>query len=78
MSGGWVVVSIGVERAADSPPGAGGGARADGPASVSELALQADSGGVRVALMKRSLSSAEGGRLDITPKRDAIQTCITT
>jgi hypothetical protein len=53
-----------------------GGARTDGPASVSELALQADSGGVRVVLMKRNLGSAKRGRLDISPKWVDIQTCL--
>jgi hypothetical protein len=32
-----VVVGVGYECAADSPPGAGGGARTDWPRSVSEL-----------------------------------------
>ena len=31
-----------------------------------------------MALMKGNLSSAEGGRSDITPKWVDIQTCITT
>jgi len=31
-----------------------------------------------MALMKRNLSSAEGGRSDITPKWVDIQTCIIT
>ena len=31
-----------------------------------------------MALMKRNPSSAEGGRLDNTPKWDVIQTCIIT
>jgi hypothetical protein len=76
MSEFLIVVSVGGERAADSPQGAGGGARTDGPPSVSEPALQADSGGVRVALVKRNLGSAERGRLDITSKWDDIQVCI--
>ena len=72
------MVGAGCERAAGSPPGAAGGARTDGPASVRELALQGDSGGVRVALMKRGLGSAKRGRLDITPKWVDIQTCLIT
>ena len=31
-----------------------------------------------MALMKRNLSSAEGGRPDITPEWDDIQVCIIT
>jgi hypothetical protein len=41
-------------------------------------ALQRGLGGLKTALMKRDFSSAEGGRLDITPEWDVIQTCIFT
>ncbi len=40
--------------------------------------LQRNVGGVQMALLKRNLSSTEGGRLDITPKWVDIQTCIIT
>ena len=49
-----------------------------GSLSVSEPALQADSGGVSVALMKRNLGSAERGCLDITSEWADIQVCIVT
>jgi len=41
-------------------------------------ALQRNVGGVQMAVLKRNLSSTEGGRLDITPKWVDIQTCIIT
>ena len=46
--------------------------------SVKNGALQPKVGRVERPLMKRNLSSAEGGRLDITPKWVDIQTCIIT
>ena len=41
-------------------------------------ALQPEVGGVKTALMKRNLSSVEGGRLGITPEWDDIQVCLIT